>query len=169
VPEVAMEDRIAQMRSRVEALAGKTARVPTMEAAREFVAGAIAGKTAVASNAPYLVECGISSLPGVRTGIGEVGELTGVEDPLLAGQAKAMVVVGSRLEAVRWQLAVNRYIKERGYAIATLVGAPELGYDEVDPALEGGKAVPARHAQEIPRYPDAGAEVPDGGDGLVRR
>jgi L-lactate utilization protein LutC len=78
VPEVAMEDRIAQMRSRVEALSGKTARVPTMEAAREFVAGAIAGKTAVASNAPYLVECGISSLPGVRTGIGEVGELTEV-------------------------------------------------------------------------------------------
>ena len=78
VPEVAMEDRILQMRSRVEALSGKTARVPTMEAAREFVAGAIAGKTAVASNAPYLVECGISSLPGVRTGIGEVGELTEV-------------------------------------------------------------------------------------------
>jgi L-lactate utilization protein LutC len=73
-----MEERIAQMRSRVEALAGKTARVPTMEAAREFVAGTIAGKTAVASNAPYLVACGISSLPGVRTGIGEVGELTEV-------------------------------------------------------------------------------------------
>src|ERR1039458_9538461 len=66
------------MRSRVEALAGKTARVPTMEAAREFVAGGLAGKTAVGSNAPYLVACGIASLPGVRTGIGEVGELTEV-------------------------------------------------------------------------------------------
>ncbi len=78
IPEVAMEDRIASMRARVEALSGKTARVPTMEAAREFVAAAIQGKTAVASNAPYLAECGISSLPGVRTGITEVDELTAV-------------------------------------------------------------------------------------------
>jgi type I restriction enzyme R subunit len=41
--------------------------------------------------------------------------------PLLAGKAKAMVVVGSRLEAVRWQLAINKYIKDHGYAIGTLV------------------------------------------------
>jgi type I restriction enzyme R subunit len=41
--------------------------------------------------------------------------------PLLAGKAKAMVVVGSRLEAVRWQLAIKLYIKEHGYAIGTLV------------------------------------------------
>jgi len=78
VPEAAMEDRIAGMRARVEALAGKTARVPAMEAAREFVAAEIAGRTALASNAPYLVECGIASLPGVRTGITEIGELTEV-------------------------------------------------------------------------------------------
>ena len=73
VPEVAMEDRIALMMARVEALAGKTARVPTMEAAREFVAAAIAGKTAVASNAPYLKECGIAGLPGVRSGVPRSG------------------------------------------------------------------------------------------------
>ena len=30
--------------------------------------------------------------------------------PLLSGKAKAMVVVASRVEAVRWQLAINRYI-----------------------------------------------------------
>ncbi len=41
--------------------------------------------------------------------------------PLLAGKAKAMVVVGSRLEAVRWQIAMEKYIKDRGYAIGTLV------------------------------------------------
>lgn len=41
--------------------------------------------------------------------------------PLLNGHAKAMVVVASRKEAVRWQLAINRYIKERGYRIGTLV------------------------------------------------
>ena len=31
--------------------------------------------------------------------------------PLLDGQAKAMVVVGSRMEAVRWQLAIDKYIQ----------------------------------------------------------
>ena len=41
--------------------------------------------------------------------------------PLLKGKAKAMVVVASRLEAVRWQLAINRYIKDRGYPMQTLV------------------------------------------------
>ncbi|MBK6639004.1 MAG: type I restriction endonuclease subunit R [Rhodocyclaceae bacterium] len=41
--------------------------------------------------------------------------------PLLGGKAKAMVVVSSRLEAVRWQLAINAYIKDKGYAIGTLV------------------------------------------------
>ena len=41
--------------------------------------------------------------------------------PLLSGKAKAMVVVGSRIEAVRWQLAIDKYIKEHGYKIGTLV------------------------------------------------
>ncbi len=41
--------------------------------------------------------------------------------PLLNGQAKAMVVVGSRIEAVRWRLAVDKYIKAQGYKIGTLV------------------------------------------------
>lgn len=41
--------------------------------------------------------------------------------PLLNGHAKAMVVLGSRVEAVRWQLAINKYIRDSGYKIATLV------------------------------------------------
>lgn len=41
--------------------------------------------------------------------------------PLLAGKAKAMVVVASRVEAVRWQLAIDKYIKSRGYPMRTLV------------------------------------------------
>jgi len=41
--------------------------------------------------------------------------------PLLVGHAKAMVVLGSRVEAVRWQLAIEKYIKSRGYKIRTLV------------------------------------------------
>jgi L-lactate utilization protein LutC len=78
VREAAIEDRIELMMARLETLAAKTARVPTMDAAREFVAAAIAGKTAVASNAPYLQDCGIAGLPGVRSGIRDVIELTEV-------------------------------------------------------------------------------------------
>ncbi len=41
--------------------------------------------------------------------------------PLLNGHAKAMVVVGSRIEAVRWQLAIDKYIKDNDYKLGTLV------------------------------------------------
>ena len=41
--------------------------------------------------------------------------------PLLNGQAKAMVVTASRQEVVRWQLAIDKYIKAKGYRIGTLV------------------------------------------------
>lgn len=41
--------------------------------------------------------------------------------PLLDGKAKAMVVVASRVEAVRWQLAIEKYIREHGYGIHTIV------------------------------------------------
>jgi type I restriction enzyme R subunit len=41
--------------------------------------------------------------------------------PLLNGTAKAMVVLGSRVEAVRWQKAIDGYIKRQGYKIGTLV------------------------------------------------
>jgi type I restriction enzyme R subunit len=40
---------------------------------------------------------------------------------LLDGKAKAMVVVGSRKEAVRWKLAMDKYITEKGYGLGTLV------------------------------------------------
>ena len=41
--------------------------------------------------------------------------------PLLGGKAKAMVVVASRLEAVRWQLAIQAYINDKGYPLKALV------------------------------------------------
>lgn len=41
--------------------------------------------------------------------------------PLLNGHAKAMVVVGSRLEAVRWQIAMQKYIQSQKYPLAALV------------------------------------------------
>lgn len=71
--------------------------------------------------------------------------------PLLDGKAKAMVVVGSRNEVVRWQLAITKYIKSRGYKIGTLVAfsgevkEDDLGPDgftenskTLNPALNGG-------------------------------
>jgi L-lactate utilization protein LutC len=75
IPEVDMERRISTMFAAIEALAGKTYRAATPAHACGFVAAAIEGKSAVASNAPFLAECGISTLPGVRTGIADREEL----------------------------------------------------------------------------------------------
>jgi type I restriction enzyme R subunit len=41
--------------------------------------------------------------------------------PLLDGRGKAMVVLGSRQEAVRWQVAIQKYVAGKGYPIGTLV------------------------------------------------
>jgi len=40
---------------------------------------------------------------------------------LLGGHAKAMVVTGSRKEAVRWHIATRKYIADHGYAMEALV------------------------------------------------
>jgi hypothetical protein len=42
-------------------------------------------------------------------------------EPLLKGNGKAMVVTASRVEAVRWKLAIDEYIRARGYNLQTLV------------------------------------------------
>lgn len=41
--------------------------------------------------------------------------------PLLDGKAKAMVVLGSRKDAVRWQLAMRKYIASRNYKLQSIV------------------------------------------------
>lgn len=41
--------------------------------------------------------------------------------PLLGGKAKAMVVVGSRKEAVRWQKAIRAYVAKQNYPLGVLV------------------------------------------------
>jgi len=71
--------------------------------------------------------------------------------PLLDGKAKAMVVTGSRVEAVRWQIAMRKYIHEQGYDLGTLVAfsgevddkesGPEPFSEtgkELNPGLKGG-------------------------------
>lgn len=60
----------------------------------------------------------------------------------LGGRAKAMVVLASRKEAVRWKLAIDRYITEKKYQIGTLVAFsgevndPESG---PEPFTEAGR------------------------------
>lgn len=61
--------------------------------------------------------------------------------PLLEGKAKAMVVVSSRLEAVRWKLAIEDYIKSQNYKMGTLVAFSGEVKDEEsgpDPFTEAG-------------------------------
>lgn len=54
--------------------------------------------------------------------------------PLLGGKAKAMVVLASRLEAVRWKLAIDKYIREQRYEVGTLVAfSGEVHDKESDP------------------------------------
>jgi type I restriction enzyme R subunit len=67
--------------------------------------------------------------------------------PLLGDKAKAMVVVGSRVEAVRWQLAIEKYIRERGYQIQTLVAFSGEVHDtesSSDPLTEHSKLLNPR-------------------------
>lgn len=54
---------------------------------------------------------------------------------LLGGQAKAMVVTGSRKEAVRYKLGFDKYIADKGYdSIAAMVAfSGEVAFDEQDP------------------------------------
>lgn len=73
--------------------------------------------------------------------------------PLLDGKGKAMVVVGSRLEAVRWRLAIDKYIKAHSYKIGALVAFsgevndPQSG---ADPFSETAKTMnPSLQGREI--------------------
>jgi L-lactate dehydrogenase complex protein LldG len=75
VPDVPVSQRIDSMLERVAALAGKTLRAKSIAEARDYVASLIDGKTSVTSNAPFLSTCGITELPGVRSGITDREEL----------------------------------------------------------------------------------------------
>lgn len=81
--------------------------------------------------------------------------------PLLDGKAKAMVVVGSRKEAVRWQKAIRDYVRRQGYALGVLVafsgevndpesfeGAVTENSKELNPDLRG------RDIREVFKEPD---------------
>jgi type I restriction enzyme R subunit len=48
----------------------------------------------------------------------------------IGGRAKAMVITGSRLEAVRYKQSFDRYIQEKGYAIKSLVAFSGVVIDD---------------------------------------
>ena len=93
--------------------------------------------------------------------------------PLLNGQAKAMVVVGSRQEVVRWKIAIDKYIKDRGYGIGTLVAFSgevkdtESGPDPFTETSHDAEPQPARprHSRSVQHRrvsdPPGGEQVPD--------
>ena len=54
----------------------------------------------------------------------------------IGGRAKAMVVTGSRLEAVRYKQSFDRYIREKGYPIKSLVAFSGTVQDDKLPDVE---------------------------------
>lgn len=88
IPEVSREERIEQLLENVRKLAGKTARVKTVDEARQYAADLVSGRAAVVSNAPFLEECGIGGLPGVTGGYRD-------RDALRAAAEKADVGITS--------------------------------------------------------------------------
>jgi type I restriction enzyme R subunit len=78
----------------------------------------------------------------------------------LAGRAKAMVVTGSRKEAVRYKVAIDKYIADKGYKdLATLVafsgdiideesGVGKLNEDSMNPGLKGRELPKAFNTDE---------------------
>lgn len=81
--------------------------------------------------------------------------------PLLDGKAKAMVVLGSRVEAVRWKVAIDAYIKSQGYGLGTLAAfSGEVNDPETsdEPFTEGSATLnPGLKGRDI-RDAFAGAE-----------
>jgi type I restriction enzyme R subunit len=76
----------------------------------------------------------------------------------IGGRAKAMVVTGSRLEAVRYKQSFDRYIRKKGYPIKTLVAFSGMVQDDklrdvtyTEEAMNGGireKELPEKFATQ---------------------
>jgi len=75
VREVPLERRIEIFSAALEKLGGRTVVAASAEEARAYAARLVEGKRAVASNAPLLADCGLTSLAGVRSGFSTALEL----------------------------------------------------------------------------------------------
>lgn len=68
LPEMALQARVDSFVAALEALNGKTLVAPGPAEAKEYAAALASGKRVVASNAPFLRDCCITTLPEVRSG-----------------------------------------------------------------------------------------------------
>jgi L-lactate dehydrogenase complex protein LldG len=75
VAEMEVDTRVALLLRNVEALGGKTRRAESAEDACGYVRAVLHGRSAVASNAAFLRECGITGLAGVQSGFTAAEEL----------------------------------------------------------------------------------------------
>ena len=75
VPAIDPARRFELFSGALERLGGKAFAAGSPEEACTYAAHLLEGKQAVASNAPFLAECGILALAGVRTGFENAGEL----------------------------------------------------------------------------------------------
>jgi L-lactate utilization protein LutC len=108
IPEIGREARIESFFDRLEALAGKTFRAHTAGDALDYVRRVVDGRPAVASNAPFLAVCGVTSLPSVHTGLTDRDELRALCSTAAVGITSAdycladtgtLVMIASREEA----------------------------------------------------------------------
>jgi L-lactate dehydrogenase complex protein LldG len=108
VPLVSMETKVASFRERLEALAGKVHIAESPNDALDYVRRVVDGRTAVASNAPFLAECGITQLSSVRSGVTDREELRALCATCAVGISSAdycladtgtLVMISSREEA----------------------------------------------------------------------
>jgi L-lactate dehydrogenase complex protein LldG len=108
IPAIGREAKIESFLTRLEALAGKTHRAGSAAEALEYVRQVVNGRPAVASNAPLLAECGVTSLPSVRWGLTDREELRALCSVAVVGITSAdycladtgtLVMIASREEA----------------------------------------------------------------------
>jgi L-lactate utilization protein LutC len=80
IPAMSADERIERLLANVRELSGKTLRARSQAEALRYAEELVAGRTAVASNAPYLAECGVTALHGVQSGFGDREALRAVAE-----------------------------------------------------------------------------------------
>jgi len=109
IPDVPLDQRIRQFCEALQNLNGKTFVAADNQAACGYVAELIAGKEAIASNSPFLAECGVTRLAGVHSGVTARQELRDLCARLPVGITSAdyaladtgsLVLLSSREEAM---------------------------------------------------------------------
>jgi L-lactate dehydrogenase complex protein LldG len=95
-PAIDTEARVTLFIEKFEALGGKAVRVPDASAAKAWLVDFLGGRTAVASNSPYLRTCGLPEFPAVEVAKADVG-ITSVDYAL--AETGTLVLLSSATEA----------------------------------------------------------------------